>query len=120
MSFMYSVRVQAVRWVDEAFPGWVEVHLHESNGTVTAVIDKVPVFDLDGTLTFGSKLPVDLDVPCDVLSRDVDNDGRHSAVVRLHFDLEDLNGRTSFRVGSTNDDTNAVRGMSVRCRRYRW
>jgi hypothetical protein len=95
---MYSVRVQVVRWSDEDLPGWVEVHLRESDGAVATVVDKVPVFDSDGTLVLGSELPVDLDVPCDVLSREVDEGGKRSAVVRLHFDLADLSGRTSFRV----------------------
>ncbi|GIJ45324.1 hypothetical protein Val02_22100 [Virgisporangium aliadipatigenens] len=91
---MYVVRVAAVRWVDEEWPGWVEVLLTESDGSVVSIVDKVPVLDGDGRLTPGGSLPVGLELPCDVLERRADG----GAVIRLRSDVEDRDGRTTFTV----------------------
>lgn len=100
--FVDFVRVEVTRLSDDEFPGWAEVELRESDGTVATLIDKVPVFDADDRLTVGVELPVGLEVPCDVLNREVDEAGNAVAVVRLHFALADQRGRSTFRV---NEDS---------------
>ena len=97
---MQLVRLEAVRWYDDEFPGRVEVELHESDGTVATLIDKAPVFDAADALVPGVPLPVEVQVPCDVLRQEVDSAGRMVAVVRLHYGLEDLHGRTTFRINA--------------------
>jgi len=95
---MHYVRAEAVRWVDQVWPGWVEVHLPESDGTVALLVDKVPVFDYDDRLVPGAELPMSIQIPCDVLDWFVGQGGIRSAFIRLHFDVEDQSGRTMFKV----------------------
>ncbi|WP_326557280.1 hypothetical protein [Micromonospora sp. NBC_01796] len=68
------------------------------DGTVVSLIDKVPVLDCDGRLAPGIDLPAELEIPCDVLDWSVDQAGRRSAIIRLHSNVEDRNGRTVFNV----------------------
>ncbi|GIJ70472.1 hypothetical protein Voc01_053890 [Virgisporangium ochraceum] len=91
------MRVRAARWADRGFPGTVEVELREADGTVVGIVDKAPVLDLASTPDV--ELPVELEIPCDVLGRGVDGDGAPSVLVRLHFEIGDDRGRTTFRVG---------------------
>jgi hypothetical protein len=49
-----------------------------------------------------SKLPVGLEVPCDVLGREVDEAGNAVAVIRLHFAITDQRGRSTFRVNENS------------------
>jgi hypothetical protein len=95
---VHFVRADAVRWVDLEWPGWVEVQLRESDGAVVSLVDKVPIFDQTDRLAAGTTLPVDVEVPCDVLERAVDAAGNWSCLVRLRYDVEDQGGRTTFRV----------------------
>lgn len=77
-----TVRGAVNRWIDTAFPGWVEVVFTEVNGNTVAVIGKLPVIgvDVDDTTTF----PFDADIACEVLSEEGD-----VAVVRLLYDVAD-------------------------------
>ena len=102
MCFVNYVRAEAVRWSDAEWPGWVEVHLRESDGTISILIDKAPIFDYSGRLAPDVEFPVELEIPCDVLDRTVDEAGNQSVVVRLHFHVEDQQGRGTFRVGETD------------------
>ena len=95
---MHYVRAEVVRWVDQEWPGWVEVHLTESDDTVALLVDKVPVFDCGDRLVPGVELPMSVEIPCHVLDWVVDQGGVRSAFVRLHFDVEDESGRTIFHV----------------------
>jgi hypothetical protein len=74
------------------------VQLRESDGTVVSLVDKVPIFDQTDRLTVGTTLPLDVEVPCDVLERAVDAAGNSSSLVRLRSNVEDQSGRTTFRV----------------------
>ncbi|HJP79113.1 MAG TPA: hypothetical protein VJ914_32875 [Pseudonocardiaceae bacterium] len=65
-----TVRGAVTRWIDTAFPGWVEVVSTEANGDTLAVIGKLPVLGVD--------------VACEVLSEDGD-----VVVVRLLYDIAD-------------------------------
>jgi len=91
-----------MRWVDQEWPGLMEVRLNESNGAAITIIDKVPVFDSHNSLRPGVEFPVELEVPCDILGRSVDEQGRRSVLVRLHFDIEAQDGRQDFRVDESN------------------
>jgi hypothetical protein len=77
----------------------VEVHLSESDGSIATVTDKAPVLDADGSLTPAVKLPVELQIPCDVLGRTTWPDGKRSATIRLRSGLEDSTGCGTFSVG---------------------
>jgi hypothetical protein len=46
--------------------------------------------------------PSGLEVPCDVLDREVDETGNVVAVVRLHFAITDQLGRSTFRVNENS------------------
>jgi hypothetical protein len=95
------VRAEAVRWVDEEFPGWVEVRIAEHDGAEAIVVDKAPVFDNADRLLPGVEFPVELELPCDVLRWEPSQHHGRSAVVVLHHHIEDQAGRTEFRVSHT-------------------
>ena len=61
---MQYVRVEVVRWIDDEWPGWVEVHLTEADGTVVSLTDKVPVLAGDDRPAPGVDLPMSLEIPC--------------------------------------------------------
>ncbi|MBM7809886.1 hypothetical protein [Saccharothrix algeriensis] len=94
---MARIRCAVTRWVDDAFPGWVEVRLVEADGTVAALTDKVPAFGLDG-VTAGTPLPVPVELACRVLRRERDRHGRELVVVALRHGVADRSGRTEFAV----------------------
>lgn len=62
---MAYLRGAVTRWVDDAFPGWVEAQLVEADGTVVVLTDEVPVFGLDG-LTADTPLPAAVGLACEV------------------------------------------------------
>ncbi|HEY0533964.1 MAG TPA: hypothetical protein VGD29_20450 [Actinoplanes sp.] len=95
---MNYVKVEVVRWVDAEWPGWIEVHLREADGTTTAIIEKVPVLLSDERPATEPEIPSQIDIPCDVLERDQDAAGCTSVLVRLHFHIQDQRGRSVFRV----------------------
>lgn len=95
---MYYVHAVAVRWVDDEWPGLVQVHLAESDGTVATLVDKVPIFDSDDRLEPGTDLPIGVEIPCDLLDWTVAQGGKRTARVRLHSHIEDQDGRTTFNV----------------------
>jgi hypothetical protein len=37
------VRAEAIRWVDDSFPGWIEVKVIDAAGRDHRIVDKVPV-----------------------------------------------------------------------------
>jgi hypothetical protein len=43
--YVHYVHAEAVRWVDLEWPGWIEVHLREADGTVASLVDKAAIFD---------------------------------------------------------------------------
>jgi len=95
---MRCVRAEAIRWIDEEWPGWVEVQFTESDGTVVSIVEKVPVVDYDGRVAPGVRFPVDLEIPCDVLDWVTHPGGDQSATIQLRFNVEDQHGRTVFNV----------------------
>ena len=66
---MVGIRVQIVRYADDAQPGWVECQLVDAHGRRWSFIEKVPVVtlaDLDPT----SGYPQPGVIACEVLERD--------------------------------------------------
>lgn len=37
------IRAQAIRWVDDGFPGWIEVKVIDAAGRDHRIVDKVPI-----------------------------------------------------------------------------
>lgn len=95
---MHYVRAEAVRWVDDEWPGWAEVHFRESDGNVGSLVDTMPIFDAGDRLTPGTPLPVDVTAPCEVIERAEDPADSRSSLVRLRSNIEDQRGRTTFHV----------------------
>jgi hypothetical protein len=98
---VYYVRTEAVRWIDDGWPGLVEVHLRETNGTVAAIVDKVPVLVDGDRLPEGAELPVEIGIPCDVVAWTLDETGNRCAAVRLHHSIQDEHGRGTFVVSES-------------------
>jgi len=66
LSDLAFVRMQAVRWVSDDFPGWVEVELIDRNGKRWTFIDKASIFDQHNVLSSSTAYPMDLRVACRV------------------------------------------------------
>jgi hypothetical protein len=98
---MEYVRAEAVRWVDREWPGWVEVQIAQADGTVAVVVEKVPVLGLGDRLAPGTEFPVEIELPCDVLRREVDESGHRSAVLVLRHGAEDQAGRSTLLVSES-------------------
>lgn len=105
---MATVECTLVRWVDDAFPGFAEVHLTDSDGAVAVLTDKAPVFGLRG-LTAKSSLPAPVEIDCEILRRERHQTGRGVVVVVLGHGITDQDGRNEFRV-----DAGRVRSESDR------
>jgi hypothetical protein len=97
MGFVAYLRGAVTRWVDDAFPGWVEAQPVEADGTVVVLTDKVPVFGLDG-LTVDTPLPAAVELACEVVRRERDRHDRELVVVVLSHGVMDPDGRSQFRV----------------------
>jgi hypothetical protein len=95
--FVAYLRGMVTRWVDDAFPGWVEVRLVEADGTVVVLTDKVPVFGFDG-LSVETPLPAAVELACEVVRRERDGRNRELAVVALSNGVMDQENRKQFRV----------------------
>ena len=81
------------------------MQLREADGTTTALIEKVPVLGAAGRLAADVGLPVEIDIPCDVIERILDDAGHRSALIRLHFAIEDGQGRGTLPVPASQITT---------------
>ncbi|WP_326662110.1 hypothetical protein [Streptomyces sp. NBC_00385] len=61
---MVGLRVEAVRWVDDAFPGWVEVQFSDARGKRWSLVDKAPAFGTAEELGPCSDYPLAVSVAC--------------------------------------------------------
>jgi hypothetical protein len=95
---VHYVRAEAVGWIDEEWPGWVEVHLIEPDGTVVSIVEKVPILDYDDRVVPGIQFPVVLAIPCDVIDRATDDRGNRTVAIRLRCNVEDRQGRAVFKL----------------------
>jgi hypothetical protein len=65
------VRAQAIRWVDDTFPGWIEVKVIDAAGHDHRVVDKVPIvtaLDIRSDTSFPTELWIGAD------TTDIDGD----------------------------------------------
>ena len=98
MCRVYYIKVEVVRWVDDEWPGWIEAHLREADGTRAVIVEKVPILLSDEPPATEPGIPSRIDIPCDVLERDQDAAGYASVLVRLRSHVQDQHGRSVFRV----------------------
>src|SRR5687768_5592554 len=96
---MYLVAVRIVRFVDAAQPGWVECTLKDAWGRVWVFVEKVPVVaedELDET----SRYPQEGVVPCEVVRRWKDDEGRELCAIdtRRPWGVEAVGGETRFDI----------------------
>ena len=96
---MYILGIQIVRYVDTAFPGWVECELVDAEGRRHIIKDKVPMFTVED-LDADSRYPVEGGVPCEVLERYQDGEGQEMARISTTkpYDIESSEGLTEFIV----------------------
>jgi hypothetical protein len=96
---MYSVAIQVIRFVDAAFPGWVECELVDAEGRRHVIKDKVPMFTVE-ELDADSRYPAEGCVPCEVLERYKDRAGQELARITTKepYGIESSEGLTEFIV----------------------
>lgn len=97
---MAAVRGVVTRWLDDAFPGWVEFALTDVEGMVHIFHEKAPVLTLE-LLLASDPYPRELWVVCEVLSQ-----GVTEARLRLWDGIESVDGRDEFTlpIQSVRDD----------------
>jgi len=64
---MTEVAVEITRYVDESFPGWVELVLLDAHGTAWTFVEKVPVLSIEN-LTESSAFPRAGTIACEVVA----------------------------------------------------
>jgi hypothetical protein len=91
--------VQIVRFVEAAFPGWVECELVDANGRRHIFRDKIPIFTGE-LLNENSNYPRLGTMPCKVVERFQDPDGRELVRVSIAepCGIESTEGVTRFTV----------------------
>jgi hypothetical protein len=90
--FLLFLRVKICRYVDAAFPGWVECSMVDARGREHLFVDKVPAVTV-AALDETSNFPQPGFVACVVSGRNKRDDGRQ--LVRIDAQLH---GRTKFEV----------------------
>jgi GNAT superfamily N-acetyltransferase len=89
------LRCEAVRWVDDTFPGVIEVAFTDAAGTRQVLVDKLPMFGGAGALTASGPFPVAVTVGCALLQ--VDGEEALITTARPHA-VETEDGCSEFRV----------------------
>jgi len=87
----WSLRCEAVAWVDRDWPGWIRIRLDDADAQAWYLVDKVPVFGLD--IDPETRMPLPVQLLCDVVRADGD---RVIVVPRWNVEAED--GTNQFRV----------------------
>ena len=88
----WSLRCEAVEWVDAEWPGRIRVRLVDADGRAWFVVDKSPVFGLE--VAPETPMPVPVDVHCDVVAED----DAQVVVVTPRWYVEAEDGTNRFRV----------------------
>lgn len=84
-----------MRWVDDAFPGFVEVVLTEAAGKAHRLTEKPPVIG-DDRLTPDADYPLPVRLPCDVVQEPTDG----TVEVLLRHGIESEEGTARFLVAA--------------------
>jgi hypothetical protein len=99
---MHDLAVQIVRFVDSAFPGWVECEFVDAAGCLHVLKDKVPIFTV-GDLDADSKYPAPGIVRCEIAERYKNEKGQ--LLVRVSTikpdGIESTEGLSEFTVFAT-------------------
>jgi hypothetical protein len=103
----YYVLATAVRWVDEEWPGWIEVQIVVDGGMIVSLIDKIPIFTDSDQIVPGTPFPVPVRVACDLVGWDPGPEERSMAVIALRHQVQDDVGRSNFRVAAENIEAHA-------------
>jgi hypothetical protein len=98
VSLLY-LRVKISRYVDAAFPGWVECSMVDATGHEHLFVDKVPVVTIVG-LSETSHYPQPGFIACIVIGRHKSDDGsqRFRIDTERPWGVETTAGRTQFEV----------------------
>jgi hypothetical protein len=80
------VRAQAVRWVSDDFPGWLEASLVDAGGQVHRILEKAPVLS-DRLLDADSNYPCELWIDAELIGSQGDR-----TTVRLRHGIETVAG----------------------------
>ncbi|WP_123827080.1 hypothetical protein [Micromonospora globispora] len=91
-----AVRANALRWADDAFPGWVEVSLVDSIGRDHRIVEKVPVLTTQG-IRAANTFPMEL-----WLDVQVDRLDAGTATVTLQHGVETVDGAQRITVTSAD------------------
>jgi len=96
---MHFISVQIVRFVDSAFPGWVECEFVDAEGRQHIFKDKIPIFTVE-LLDADSKYPAPGVVACEILEQFKDEERRELTRVstRSPWDIESSEGLSEFAV----------------------
>jgi hypothetical protein len=99
---MYNLAIQIVRFVDSAFPGWVECELVDAEGRRHIIRDKVPIFTVED-LDADSRYPLKGAIRCQILERCKDGKGQELARVSTAKTdaIESTEGLTEFTVAQS-------------------
>jgi hypothetical protein len=95
---MANLVVSIVRFVDEAFPGWVEGEFADAAGGRHTIIDKVPIFTSE-LLEKNSLYPRSGSISCEILTQWAGDDGCESVRI-ITPGIESTDGYSEFVVRS--------------------
>ncbi|MFD6423454.1 hypothetical protein [Streptomyces sp. NPDC060198] len=96
-----GLRVEAVRWVDDAFPGWIEVQFSDARGKHWSLVDKAPAFGTAEELGPCSDYPLAVSVAC-VMAETATADLEDDAIVTVSTSVHGI-------TASTGEDEFSVR-----------
>lgn len=97
---MVGLRVEAVRWVDDTFPGWIEVQFSDARGKRWSLVDKAPVFGTAEDLGPCFDYPLAVSVACVVVetaTADLEDDAVVTVSTSVHG-ITAVNGEDEFSV----------------------
>ena len=96
---MAEVRIEIVRWIDGAQPGWVECRLTDAHGAAHLFVEKVPVVTLED-LDAHSAYPRPATLDCAVAGERALPDGRRLLLIdtRVPHGVESTTGENRFEV----------------------
>lgn len=93
------IRAKITRWVNDAFPGFVECRFTDRFGREWVAIEKVPVLT-NKELRSDTRFPQSVLIACRVVARRHDEAGREFADITIEtpWGLEAADGTTSFQL----------------------
>jgi hypothetical protein len=98
-AIQWGIRVEIRRYVDDAYPGWVECCLTDVSGRDWFIVEKVPVVTLEdiGPETVYPRRTV---IACEVVERQAGVAGREIVIIDTEhpWHIAATNGETQFAV----------------------